>query len=151
MRACRAAVEDLDAEGRAAGAGSSGAGPSGNGAVSGHGGAEGGMRIYLSQIKEWMVEYACDMCFIIIRTDCAWYKIRSVHEEYAGWFDPILKVARLAVGLLGMIQVESRSSRVSFSDLAKRLSAAPATAPTFLSSKVDLVRSCPAAHSQLAI
>jgi hypothetical protein len=98
------------------------------------------MRLYLSQIKEWMVEYACDICFIMFRTDCAWYKIRSVHESYKGWFEPILKVTRLAVKLLGMIQEESRSSRISFADIAKRLAAQAPTEPTFISTKVPLVR-----------
>jgi hypothetical protein len=98
------------------------------------------MRVFLSQIKEWMVEFACDMCFIVVRTDCAWYKIRSVHESYSGWFDPILKVARLAVQLLGMIQKESRSSKVSFTDIAKRLAAQPMTEPTVISNNVPVVR-----------
>lgn len=37
--------------------------------------AEGGMRLYLSQIREWVVEYSADMLFISIRTDAAWYKL----------------------------------------------------------------------------
>lgn len=41
--------------------------------------AEGGMRLFLSQIREWVVEYSADMLFISIRTDAAWYKLcRSV-------------------------------------------------------------------------
>jgi DNA (cytosine-5)-methyltransferase 1 len=139
MALMSAAVDELNAEAHAECAGPSGAG----GSSAGAGGAEGsscGMRIYLSQIKEWMVEFACDMVFIVIRTDCAWYKIRSVHSAYSGWFEPILKVARLAVSLLGMIQEESRSSKLSFGDLAKRISALPATAPTFVSNKLPAVR-----------
>jgi hypothetical protein len=33
------------------------------------------MRLYLSQIREWVVECACDMLFITIRTDAAWYRL----------------------------------------------------------------------------
>lgn len=104
------------------------------------------MRVYLSQIKEWMVEFACDMCFIIVRTDCAWYKIRSVHASYSGWFEPILKVARLAVHLLGMLQEETRISRVSFADVCKRLAAQAPTLPTHISNKAAAVRALHAAE-----
>lgn len=54
----------------AAAGGSSGeAGPSGSGP------AAGGMRLYLSQIREWIVEFSCDMLFISMRTDVAWYRL----------------------------------------------------------------------------
>ena len=32
-----------------------------------------GMPIYLSAIKEWMIEFGSAMIFISIRTDLAWY------------------------------------------------------------------------------
>ena len=37
--------------------------------------ANGGMRLYLSQIREWVVEYSADTLFISLRTDAAWYKL----------------------------------------------------------------------------
>lgn len=128
-----AAAAELDAEATADCAGGSGSGAAAAAAAAASEG--GGMRIYLSQVKEWMVEFACDMVFIVVRTDCAWYKIRSVHDSYAGWFAPILKVARLAVKLLGVIQEEARSSRLSFDDLTKLLAAQPASLPTYISPK----------------
>ncbi len=30
------------------------------------------MRMYLSQIREWVVDFGADMLFISIRTDVAW-------------------------------------------------------------------------------
>ncbi len=55
---------------QAAAGGSSGeAGPSGSSP------AAGGMRLYLSQIREWIVEFSCDMLFISMRTDVAWYRL----------------------------------------------------------------------------
>ena len=59
----------LDAGGDddAAGSSGSGGGPSGSTA--------GGMRLYLSQIREWIVEFSCDMLFISMRTDVAWYRL----------------------------------------------------------------------------
>ena len=59
-----------DAAAAAAGGASSGdAEPSGSGA------AGQGMRLYLSQIREWIVEFSCDMLFISMRTDVAWYRL----------------------------------------------------------------------------
>ncbi len=59
-----------DTNDEAAAGGSSGkAGPSGSGP------AAGGMRLYLSQIREWIVEFSCDMLFISMRTDVAWYRL----------------------------------------------------------------------------
>ena len=33
------------------------------------------MRVFSSQIQEWIVEYSCDMLFMSIRTDVAWYRL----------------------------------------------------------------------------
>lgn len=53
----------------AAGDSSAEAGPSSSS------GGPGGMRLYLSQIREWIVEFSCDMLFISMRTDVAWYRL----------------------------------------------------------------------------
>jgi DNA (cytosine-5)-methyltransferase 1 len=36
---------------------------------------EGSMRVFLSQIREWVVEFSADMLFISLRTDVAWYRL----------------------------------------------------------------------------
>ena len=136
---CVAAM-DLDAEG-----GALAAGPSNAGGSSGAGSSRAvtaavpeaaGMCLYLSEIKEWMVEFSCDMIFIAVRTDCAWYRIRSVTAAYAPWFDTVLKCARLAIHILSMITQEKRSSRLSFADAIKDLADQNASKPTFISSKI---------------
>ena len=33
------------------------------------------MRLYLSDIREWLVEFSADMLFISIRTEAAWYRL----------------------------------------------------------------------------
>lgn len=46
----------------------------------GSGGSSGetaGMRMYLSQIREWVVEVSADMLFITLRTDIAWYRLST--------------------------------------------------------------------------
>lgn len=143
-----AAARDLDMESRANCAGSSGAGCSGT--TSAGAGCSGtteaqqqpaGMRVFLSQIKEWHLEVAADMVFIVVRTDCAWYKVRSVLPAYGGWFRPILKVCSLAAHLLGMIAEASRSSKLSFLDIVNSLSSLKVedSPSIYVSSKKDQV------------
>jgi Cytosine specific DNA methyltransferase replication foci domain len=49
------------------------------GSASGSGAAaqaeEGSMRVFLSQIREWVVDFSADMLFISLRTDVAWYRL----------------------------------------------------------------------------
>lgn len=40
------------------------------------------MRVYLSQIREWVVDFSADMLFISLRTDVAWYRL----SKYASPF-----------------------------------------------------------------
>ena len=35
------------------------------------------MRLYLSQIREWVVEFSADTLFISMRTDVAWYRLTT--------------------------------------------------------------------------
>ena len=58
---------ETDGSNEAGGSGSGDAGPSGS--------SPEGMRLYLSQIREWIVEFSCDMLFISMRTDVAWYRL----------------------------------------------------------------------------
>ena len=63
------------AEGNSVEAGGSSSGAGASGAAGASGSSEAGMRLYLSQIKEWIVEFSCDMLYITIRTDVAWYRM----------------------------------------------------------------------------
>ncbi|KAK9839549.1 hypothetical protein WJX84_009779 [Apatococcus fuscideae] len=134
---------DGPASGEAGGSGSGPAGPSG----SGQGGSD--LRLYLSQIREWVCEFTCDMLFISIRTDAAWYRLARPTDAYAPWFNIVLKCARLAVAVLGMLTAESRPSRLSFNNITKRLAAATPEESTFISPKVDLVERFVVVHGQI--
>lgn len=51
-------------------------GASGSRAAGSSGSGQGNdLRLYLSQIREWVCEFSCDMLFISIRTDAAWYRL----------------------------------------------------------------------------
>ncbi|XP_024387799.1 DNA (cytosine-5)-methyltransferase 1A isoform X2 [Physcomitrium patens] len=80
-----------------------------------------GIRLYLSAIKEWMIEFGANMIFISIRTDGAWYRLGKPSKQYRPWYAPVMKTARLAVKAITMLKQQQRVSRLSFSDIVKRL------------------------------
>ncbi|PSC75867.1 DNA (cytosine-5)-methyltransferase 1-like [Micractinium conductrix] len=135
----------------ASGAGSSGASGSGAGGSSAAAAAASapGMRMYLSQIREWVVDFGADMLFISIRTDVAWYRLSVPTAKYAPWFGVPLKCARLAVKVLQLLSSETRASKLSFADIVKRLAAEEEGKPTFVSKKVDAVERFVVAHGQI--
>ena len=103
------------------------------------------MPVFLSQIIEWHVEIAESMVFIVVRTDFAWYKVRTVLDEYKPWFNPILKVSSLTAYLMkGFITLRddgSRSSKLSFQDIVNDLSSIKVedNPSVYVSSKKDKV------------
>eukprot|EP00798_Chlamydomonas_sp_ICE-L_P026223 gene26223-11957_t len=113
-------------------AGDAGSGSSAGGAAA----PQGGMRLFLSQIREWVVECSCDLLFISIRTDIAWYRLVSPDANYDPWFKTVLKAAQLSMKIIGMLSSESRASKLSFNDIVKRLTELqPEVDSTFISKK----------------
>ncbi|KAK9785341.1 hypothetical protein WJX73_005011, partial [Symbiochloris irregularis] len=131
-----------------AAAGSAEAGASGAGSS---GGGEAGMVMYLSQIQEWIVEFSCDMLFISIRTDVAWYRLSGPTQQYAPWFNVVLKCARLATHLLGALTNEARASRLSFADIVKRCTGSPEDSTVFISRKGEAVERFIVVHGQVIL
>ncbi len=82
--------------------------------------------MYLSQIKEWIVEFGCDMLFISIRTDSAWYRLLQPLPLYRGWYAPVLKSARVSVRCISLMLEETRAAKVTLNDVVKRLAKTPA-------------------------
>eukprot|EP01025_Chloroclados_australasicus_P039563 TRINITY_DN4101_c0_g1_i3.p1 TRINITY_DN4101_c0_g1~~TRINITY_DN4101_c0_g1_i3.p1 ORF type:complete len:1149 (-),score=154.77 TRINITY_DN4101_c0_g1_i3:63-3509(-) len=111
----------------------------------------GGMRIYLSQIREWVVEYSSDMMFIWICTSAAWYKLCRPHSTYTGWFDTIIKCARIAVHVMKLIDSQVRASRLSFNDVVKALAQQDSQELTYISKKVEVVKRYIIVHGQLIL
>ena len=48
-----------------------------------------GMPIYLSAIKEWMIEFGSSMVFISIRTDLAWYVVLFLNSVVLHWLSAL--------------------------------------------------------------
>jgi len=109
------------------------------------------MRLYLSQVREWCVEVSCDMMFLSVRTDVAWYRLVKPQEAYAPWYKTVLRAARLAVRILTTLADEARASRLSFNDLVKRLAELPEDDPAFVSKKPDRVERFVVVHGQIIL
>ncbi|KAJ7517728.1 hypothetical protein O6H91_21G038100 [Diphasiastrum complanatum] len=111
-----------------------------------------GIRIYLSAIKEWMIEFGASMIFVSIRTNGAWYRLGSPSQQYAPWFRPVLKTASLAIKVITMLKEASRVSRLSFVDVVRNLAAQDdKDDPTFISSKIPEVERYVVVHGQIIL
>ena len=111
------------------GEGSSGAGSSSS-ALAENGGkhAEGpaeeeaaGIRVYLSAVREWMVEFGAGMLFVSLRTDGAWYRLGRPASSYMPWYRPVLRAAKMAVQAITLLSAETRVARLSFRDVVNKL------------------------------
>ncbi|CAN4101552.1 unnamed protein product [Withania somnifera] len=110
-----------------------------------------GMPIYLSAIKEWMIEFGSSMIFISIRTDMAWYRLGKPSKQYAPWYEPVIKTARLAVSIITLLKEQSRVARLSFGDVIKRISEFKKCHPAYISSSVDVVERYVVVHGQIIL
>ena len=108
-----------------------------------------GMRMSLSQIREWVVELGPDIVFISLRTDIGWYSLREPAPKYAPWSDVVLRCARVAGSILQMICEESRASKLSFNDVVKRICDEPADSNLHISGKVIQVERFLSVHAQI--
>ncbi|PRQ32904.1 putative DNA (cytosine-5-)-methyltransferase [Rosa chinensis] len=93
-----------------------------------------GIPIYLSAIKEWVIEWGASMISVSIRTELAWYRLGKPSQQYALWYEPILKTARVGRSIITMLKAERRVARLSFADVIKRLSEFPKDHGGYISS-----------------
>lgn len=108
-----------------------------------------GMRMSLSQIREWVVELGPDMVFISIRTDIGWYSLLEPAVKYKPWADVVMKCAHMAAATLQMVSEESRASRLSYNDIVKRFCALSEESKTFISSRHASVDRFLSVHAQI--
>ncbi|KAL9229339.1 hypothetical protein vseg_004816 [Gypsophila vaccaria] len=111
----------------------------------------GGMPIYLSAIKEWMIEAGASMVFISIRTDLAWYRLGKPSKQYAPWYETVLKTARLGVSIITLLKEQSRVARLSFAEIIKRLAEFGKDQPAFISSNLAAVERYVVVHGQILL
>ncbi|CAM8988592.1 unnamed protein product [Rhodiola kirilowii] len=123
-----------------------------NGSSSGSAGTNvDGIPIFLSAIKEWMIEFGSSMVFISIRTDMAWYRLGKPSKQYAAWYAPVLKTAKLAISIITMLKEENRVSRLSFADVIRRVSNYEPKHLAYISSKPSEVERYIVVHGQVIL
>ncbi|GAB2287655.1 hypothetical protein Dimus_022025 [Dionaea muscipula] len=110
-----------------------------------------GMPIYLSAIKEWMIEFGAAVVFISVRTDLAWYRLGKPSKQYAPWYEPVLKTARLGISIIMLLKEQSRVARLSFAEVIKRLSEFRKDDPSFISSSPAVVERYVVVHGQIIL
>ncbi|KAG7537210.1 C-5 cytosine methyltransferase [Arabidopsis suecica] len=111
-----------------------------------------GMSIFLSQIKEWVIEFGGDdIIAISIRTDVAWYRLGKPSKLYAPWYKPVLKTARVGISILALLSGESRIARLSFADVTKRLSGLQKDDKAYISSDPLAVERYLVVHGQIIL
>ncbi|XP_058090030.1 DNA (cytosine-5)-methyltransferase 1B-like [Magnolia sinica] len=110
-----------------------------------------GIPIYLSAIKEWMIEFGSSMVFISIRTDGAWYRLGKPSKQYATWYEPVLKTARLAISIITLLKEQTRVSRLSFADVIKKVSEFEKKHPAYISSIPAAVERYVVVHGQIIL
>ncbi|CAA6657370.1 unnamed protein product [Spirodela intermedia] len=110
-----------------------------------------GVPVYLSAIKEWMIEFGSSMIFVSIRTDMAWYRLGRPTRLYAPWFEPVLKTAKLAISTISLLKEQSRISKLSFSDVIKKLSEFEKRHPAYISSNLAAVERYVVVHGQIIL
>ena len=84
-------------------------------------GSGGGLRIFLSAIREWKIEFGADLLFIWVKTDMRWYRLGKPSEQYQPFYEPVLRIGKLAVDIITMLKAETRASRLSFADVVQKI------------------------------
>ncbi|KAF8083357.1 hypothetical protein N665_0778s0010 [Sinapis alba] len=110
-----------------------------------------GMPVFLSQIKEWMIEFGGSTISISIRTDVAWYRLGSPSKQYAPWFEPVLKTAKVTIGIFALLEEQTRMSKLSFEDVMKRVSEFQKNHKAYISSDRLAVNKYLVGHGQIIL
>ncbi|KAK7344087.1 hypothetical protein VNO77_13339 [Canavalia gladiata] len=110
-----------------------------------------GIPVYLSAIKEWMIEFGSSMIFISIRTDMTWYRLGKPSKQYAPWYETILKTARLAISIITLLKEQSRVSKLSFGDVIRKLSQYSQNHSSYISSDPSVTERYVVVHGQIIL
>ncbi|AEE83379.1 (cytosine-5-)-methyltransferase [Arabidopsis thaliana] len=110
-----------------------------------------GMNIFLSQIKEWMIEFGAEMIFVTLRTDMAWYRLGKPSKQYAPWFGTVMKTVRVGISIFNMLMRESRVAKLSYANVIKRLCGLEENDKAYISSKLLDVERYVVVHGQIIL
>ncbi|CAN1342687.1 DNA (cytosine-5)-methyltransferase 1 [Linum perenne] len=112
---------------------------------------ETGLPIFLSAIKEWMIEFGSSMVFVSIRTDMAWYRLGKPSAQYAPWFKIVLKTAKLGISIISLLKEQSRVSKLSFAETIKKVSEFKKENDGYISSDLAVAERFAVVHGQILL
>ncbi|XP_073138659.1 DNA (cytosine-5)-methyltransferase 1B-like isoform X4 [Henckelia pumila] len=110
-----------------------------------------GIPVFLSEIKDWVIEFGSAVVSIFIRTDMSWYRLGKPSKQYAAWYERVLKTVRVAISILAMLKDEIRLARLPFNDVIKRVSDFSKKNPAFISSNKEVVERYVVVHGQIIL
>ncbi|WCJ21819.1 DNA (cytosine-5-)-methyltransferase family protein [Euphorbia peplus] len=110
-----------------------------------------GLPIFLSAIKEWMIEFGSSMVFISVRTDMAWYRLGNPSKQYASWYKPVLKTAKVARSIITILKKQTRVSKLSFADVIKEVSKLKKDDHGYISADAAAVERYVVVHGQIIL
>ncbi|KAK9098487.1 hypothetical protein Syun_025532 [Stephania yunnanensis] len=110
-----------------------------------------GVPIYLSAIKEWMIEFGSDMVILSIRTDMSWYRLGKPSKQYAPWCEVVLKTSRLAICIIALLEDQTRICRLPFADVIKKVAEFEKDHPAYISSNPSVVERYVVVHGQIIV
>lgn len=79
------------------------------------------------------------------------YRLGKPSKQYAPWYEPVLKTARLAVAIISLLKDQARVSRLSFSDVIRKLSQFDKNHSAYISSNPEVVERYVVVHGQIIL
>ncbi|RVW55300.1 DNA (cytosine-5)-methyltransferase 1A [Vitis vinifera] len=79
------------------------------------------------------------------------YRLGKPSKQYAPWYEPVLKTARLAISIITLLKEQSRIARLSFADVIKRVSEFKKDHPAYISSNPAAVERYVVVHGQIIL
>lgn len=86
-------------------------------------------------------------CFFL----CFRYRLGKPSKQYAPWYERVLKTAKLAISIITLLKDQIRVSRLSFTDVIKKISEFARDHPAFLSSTPEVVERYVVVHGQIIL
>ncbi|CAO2815256.1 unnamed protein product [Amaranthus hypochondriacus] len=111
----------------------------------------GGIPIYLGTIKKWMINVTDSIVCISLKTEKAWYRLGKPSEQYAPWYKPVIKTARLAADIITLLKEQTHVAHLSFEEIVKRVAEYEENYPAFISENHALVERYMVVHGQILL
>lgn len=93
-----------------------------------------------------MIHYMCYLLSFICR-----YRLGKPSKQYLPWYEPVVKTAKLAVGIITLLKEQSRASKLSFVDVIKKVAEFTRDDPAYISSNSAAIERYVVVHGQIIL